>query len=139
MVFNIEDTKFCEETIDRITKIIEVYKLEHLNPNQVLQFRYQCAVYYCSAGEKEKAIEELSAFVNGTLSFLSGDILLHGDSYFSKLEEWFEKLTLGTEAPRNKKVVLDGVLQSLEDPAFTLVRDDDRFQCIKRQIERKGV
>lgn len=139
MLFNMEDTQFCEETIGRIIKVIEAYDLEHLDPNRVLQFRYQCAVFYCVNGEKEKAIEELSAFVDGTLSFLSGDLLLHGDSYFSKLDVWFEELTLGTEAPRNKKVILDGVIQSLENPAFTLVKDDDRFRSMKRQVERKEV
>ncbi len=133
----IKEKEFCEETINRIRKVIEVYDIKNLHPNTALQFNYQEAIFYSVYGDKEKALKSLKEFVNGSLKFIEEGILLHGDKYFNRLEEWFEEFVLKTEAPRNGKVVMESLLPALENPALSIVFDEEEYKELKMKIERR--
>lgn len=133
----IQDREFCEETINRIRKVIEVYDIKNLHPNTVIQFNYQEAIFYSAYGDRVKALKLLKEFINGSLKFIEEGIFLHGDKYFNRLEEWFEEFVLKTEAPRNGKVVMESLLPALENPALSTVFDEEEYKELKMKIERR--
>ena len=132
-----QDREFCEETIKRIRNVIETYDIKNLHPNTALQFNYQIAIFYCVHGYKEKALKELKEFVNGSLKFIEKGVFLHGDNYFNRLEEWFEDFALKTEAPRNEKVIIESLVPALENPALSLLFDEEEYKELKMKIERR--
>ena len=137
MSLHITDRDACEQTIHRIRQLVDAYDLEHLHPNITLQFQYLTAVFYCVQNETEQALKELDQFVLGSLHFIESGLSLHGDAYFNRIEEWFDRFTLKTEAPRNKKVVLDSLIPALENPALSVLFDTGKYQELKKKIERK--
>jgi transcriptional regulator with XRE-family HTH domain len=134
---HIQDREFCETTIHRIRQIIDTYDLEHLHPNTALMFHYQAAAFYCVYNEKEKALEELSQFVFGSLNFIERDLKLHGDNYFNQLEEWFDGFALKNEVPRSRKVILDSLIPAMENPALAILFETEKYKTLKNKIQRK--
>jgi transcriptional regulator with XRE-family HTH domain len=137
ITLHIQDKEFCETTICRIRQLIYVYDLEHLNPNTALNFHYQAAVFYCVYNEMEKALEELSQFVSGSLNFIDSDLKLHGDSYFNRIEEWFDRFAMKREVVRSRKVVLDSLIPAIENPVLAVLFETDKYRILKNKIERK--
>lgn len=127
---------YCELTIERIGKVEEAYCLEKLHPNVIAGFEYQVAICYAMHGEKEKALAHIEKYIVclGEL-FSSEIILLHGDNYFNRIEEWFEQTEGGANAPRDRQLVLEDVKQSLEHPAFAVLEEEEGFQAAKRKIK----
>lgn len=62
--------------------------------------------------------------------FSTTDLQLHGDAYFNKVEDWF-----GTNAPRNRKVVLEDVKKTLDVPPFTVLTGIPEFEKIKNKLK----
>jgi transcriptional regulator with XRE-family HTH domain len=139
LTINTDNLTLCEETIRRISCIISAYALDKLHPNSAAQFYYQAAVVYALHKEQEKALEWLSYFVHTVNYLLTGDnIILHGDSYFNALDSWFLELGIDTNPPRNKKLVLDNVVQSFDHPAFSEFNSTDKFIKMKQIITEGG-
>ncbi|RDU23663.1 helix-turn-helix domain-containing protein [Anaerosacchariphilus polymeriproducens] len=132
---NNENLNICEETIRRTDCVISTYTLDKLHPNSVAQFYYQAAVVYAIHNQQVKALERLSQYVLVLKYLLMGDnINLHGDNYFNALDSWFSQLDLGSAPPRNKKLVAENALQSLDHPAFVILNSTDKFQRIRKNI-----
>ncbi len=67
--------------------------------------------------------------------FSSADLHLHGDAYFNRIEEWFDNgLDNGTNAPRNRKVVLEDAKKTLDVPPFTVLNGEPSFEKIKSRL-----
>ena len=129
----------CEETIERVEGIMELYHLDELHPNLAAQFYYQAAVVYGKNGRKERALIELENFENCVIGLLeSPKLLLSGDTYFDRLEEWIERLPLGDMAPRDKSFAKQSALQALSHPAFLDLKENEEFQRIYSHILEGG-
>ncbi|MCI8483127.1 MAG: helix-turn-helix transcriptional regulator [Lachnospiraceae bacterium] len=127
-----QDRASCETTIERMEVLFEIYQLENLHPNAVMQFYYQAALYYCSYGEVQKALDQLERYGACGKKLLAGELLLQGDDYFDSVEDWFDQLDLGRNAPRHRKIVLESFLQTLEYPAFEILKDEPEYHRILR-------
>lgn len=128
----------CEETIRRVNMVAEAYDLVHLHGNSIALFWYQAAIVYRSHGNKENALKYLEQFVKTVGILLSGaPPLLHGDSYFTSLEEWIQKLELSGNMPRDKKVVWDSAVQALENPAFAVWKKEKAYIDMKEELLRR--
>lgn len=127
-----QDRTSCEITIERIEGLFEIYQLENLHPNAVMQFYYQAAICYCSYGEVQKALEQLERYAACGKKLLAGELLLHGDDYFDAVESWFDMLDLGRNAPRHRKTVLESFWQTLEHPVFESLKERPEYQRILR-------
>lgn len=125
----------CEPTIGRIAQVVETYRLWQLNPNLAAVFEYQAAMCFCLHGQKRKALEYAESYVRCCEELFSTDtIVLHGDDYFERIEEWFEKTEGGMGAPRSRQVVLDEVKRSLDSPSFALLDGENEFINLKRKL-----
>ena len=62
----------------------------------------------------------------------------HGDDYLPLIQSWYDELTIGAEAPRDKKVILESFLTSFDHPAFCALHHQDEYVKLKKSIQRKA-
>ncbi len=131
-----DDAEKCMETIKRIENVIETYCLIELNPNSVAGFEYQAAICSILNGNFDKAAECMEKYAACILKLFKPDgMKLHGDSYFDNIMKYFEMLDSGTQAPRDRKVVLEDVKKTMENPVFEPIKDNEKFKNSKKSIE----
>ncbi|MDY3917706.1 MAG: XRE family transcriptional regulator, partial [Candidatus Limivivens sp.] len=129
----------CEEIIRRTEGILKLYEIDRLHPNAAAQFYYQAALLYAAGAAEEMALKKLEQFAICVCKLLdSGEILLHGDAYFDRLDEWIERLPLGAQAPRHRAFAEQSALEALSRPEFDALRETERFQKICRHIVEGG-
>lgn len=129
----------CEETIRQMEKVMAAYDLEHLHPNSTAGFRYQAAVVYCMHGRLPEGLQAIKGYADDVLYMLTDNNLAeHGNSYFTQIQNWYEALDIGADAPRDKKVIFEGFVQSLDHPAFAVLENKEEFQKIKKSLEERG-
>ena len=130
-----DNLAICEETIRRIDMVAKAYDLIHLNGNCIALFWYQAAIMYCTQGRKEKALTYIESFVEAIENLLAEDVLIfHGDSYFTKLDQWIQEQELGGSPPRDKKVIWDSAIQAFDHPAFAVLAEEKAFIEMKEEI-----
>lgn len=56
------DEKRCEQTIQRVNGLMDLYQLEQLHPNIAAQFYCQAAIVYAGNGKHEEALKSLRRF-----------------------------------------------------------------------------
>lgn len=136
---HIHSLSVCETTISRIEQLCSIYEIAKLNPNSYAAFEYQAAVCYAVHGEKEKAVCCIQNYVLGLTELFSSQdqLLLHGDAYFDRLHQWYDKTDTGPSAPRNRSIVLEDAKKSLESqPAFDILKGEPAFEKLKDKICR---
>lgn len=136
LVIHAQELEKCETLINRIDKVLEVFALEQLHQNIAAGYYYQTAIVYSIHGKNEQALERLEKFISLSLELIKNAVL-HGDDFFCKLDEWFEKLDLGAKGVRDGKLVLDSVRQALEQPVFLPLMENSKFQKMKKGLEEK--
>ncbi len=136
----IKNLPSCQETIKRVEGLLEIYKLEKLNPNITAQFYYQSALVFVFHGKMEEGLVSLKKYVTTVESMLwQEQFKLHGDAYFDCLEEWIEQLDLGAAPPRNRKTVTESFIKSLDHPLLAGLKDNSEFQILKKSLsQNKG-
>lgn len=134
-----DNLTICEETEKRIQNVAQAYHVDELNFNIIAIFQYQMAVVYCAHGENEKALKCLQKFVQLSDNFLeNGESHLVTDFYFDKLDVWFEKLTLGGNIPRDKRLIYESLAAAVNSPAFESLKEDGTYQNILALVKKKG-
>lgn len=129
------DPERCREIMRRAQGVMELFALEQLHPNLAAQYYYQAALVYAAVAEKEKALEMLEGFEACGGRLLAGEeMLLKGDGYFDRIEEWIEQLPLGGTAPRDRAFVKQNMLEALGHPAFGPLEGMAAFQQMKRRM-----
>lgn len=137
LMIHTEHLSVCEETIKRIEQLAEIYSIADLNPNSLASFEYQAAICYLAHEEKQEALEHIDKYILCLFNlFSSAELYLHGDAYFNRIEEWFDKeFDNGANAPRNRKVVLEEAKKTLEVPPFTVLNGEPAFEKIKNRLK----
>lgn len=129
----------CEETRKRVESVEKAYKLEKLNFNVMALFYYQMAIVYSIHDKKSEAIRQLQRFVELTDNFLCHDEKhLHTDDYFDGVDVWFEKLILGGNAPRDKKIIYNSMVGTFETPVFACLQNEKEFLELKTFVQKRG-
>ena len=59
-----------------------------------------------------------------------------GDWYFDKIESMFDEANEYAGMPRDMKLVIKSVKESLNVPLFQAISNDDRYKNILKQIEK---
>lgn len=132
------DLDICEDTILRILQVADTYQLKHLHPNAIALFQYQAAIVYCIHGRKQKALDMITQYISNVEYLLTDNHLaIHGDNYFNLIPEWYEQLAIGADAPRDKRLIFETFIQSLENPAFALLEETEEFQKLKKSLAKR--
>ena len=134
---SIDNFDVCNETIKRIDKVIKAFELKKLHPNDTAVFYYQAAICYCSNEDIQNALYYLNLYVDCLEELLKDEeIILHGDWYFDSIIESFKEFGVGLKAPRNRKVILEDVYCSLENPAFANLYKEVNYKEIKDRLKK---
>lgn len=133
-----EDLAVCEKTIDRMDQVAKAFQLSKLHPNSAALLYYQEAVVYALHQRKDEALACIRQYVTIIEWMLAGDhLMLHGDDYFDRVSEWFDKTGLGNEAPRDKKIIWESAQQIFRHPAFSIFEKDADYQRLQRILREK--
>lgn len=127
-----------EETLQRITGLSELYHVEKLIPNLTAVFYLQAAAGDCTFGNKERALDWLKKYGRVIAHMMRGVLSLHGDTYFTNLDIWFEGLDLGNHAVRDKRVVWESAMQGISLPIFELIKQEPTFLKIREMLRKEG-
>ena len=133
---HIGENDICDKTISRLDAVIDAYHLEELNLNVVAGYQYRVAAYSSLNENNEQALMRLEKYAKIVCDMMDKG-MLHGDSYFSKLDKWFEKLDLGTQMPRSKKLVMKSARENLNNPLFDKIRDRKEFKRIEKMLDEQ--
>ena len=134
MMINTDKKELCEETIKRLLGVMELYQIENLHFSTALQVYIGAATIYAMQGEKEKALKMLEAY---TAVLKKNDVtkmLLKGDGYFTKVEQWLDKIEISRGTPRGSGLIKESMSEALEkNPVFESLKNEQRFQsCVEK-------
>lgn len=135
--FRIQDVEFCNKTIDRIDKLIDLYDVNKLNPNLACQFYFQASINKISYGLVDEGAEYFKKFGDNIIQLIKNpDRNNYLDDYFGRVSEWYDQIELGAVLPRDIKLVADDVKQMIMHPAFAALNDNDIYKCVVRDINK---
>lgn len=125
----------ADEIIKRTLEISEVFDLESLQPNIILQVYYVAAQLKCTRGNKEEALKMLEKYADICISRLF-PLSLHGDDYFNLIDKWLTDSELGYIIPRNEKTIKESIWQSItENPAFACLTEETKYKNIINRLK----
>lgn len=126
-----------EETCKRALIVAEAFDLKNLHPTILVKLYLFSAQGYAMHKNTDRAIEILEKYTE----LVTGDIYplnLKGDHYFDLLDDWIDTLDLGSALPRDEKIVRQSMVDSIvNNPAFTALADDCRFQRVTEKLKSK--
>ncbi|MGT2784796.1 helix-turn-helix domain-containing protein [Streptococcus merionis] len=121
---------------NRLLKLIIAFDLEKLHPFVLFPIYLKLAQVYSTHQNIEKVFHYLNEYVRLATSKIF-PVKLKGDSFFTKIDGWFNQLPLGTQPPQDevavKKSLYDGVILN---PSFTNLSENPSFSklCHRLQI-----
>jgi transcriptional regulator with XRE-family HTH domain len=125
-----DDEKLFDEISKRAWSIADVFHLEELHPSILLPFYLIAAQGNLVNGNTDKAIKCLESYTR----IATGDIYplkLKGDNFFNLIDAWFENFPIGTNLPRDEKIIKRSMLEAvINNPAFVTLTEDIRFKNI---------
>jgi len=128
-------TKF-EETLRRAFAIAEAVDLKHLHPAVMIGLYISAAQGYISQGDRQKAMDMLQLYTELVTSDIY-PLRLKGDDFFDRLDKWLDQLDLGTDLPRDDKTIRQSMADAImQNPAFSTLTDERRFQSIVEKLRR---
>lgn len=127
------DSQIFDETIHRINGLIELYALRKLHPNVCLQFYFSVAQCAALSTDRKLLYDYLQKYVDVCIHDLL-PFALRGDEYFNLLKEWLEQLDLGTNAPRNTKIIKQSIIESMDAPFFKPFYEDEEMQELRERL-----
>lgn len=126
----------AEIILKRLEKVMEIFEVDRLHSNTALQIYYQAAIYYCMHQKIPEAIEKLEKFADCSISMINHGIRLHGDGFFTMLDEWFDEQDLGADPVRNEKLIISDILKMLDNPALSILFEHEEYEQVKRHLRK---
>jgi hypothetical protein len=130
-----DDPSKFDEALRRAFDVAEAFDMKNLHPGVLVSLYISAAQAYLAQYNHEKSLDMLEQYAE----IVTGNIYplkLHGDSYFDLLDNWLEKLDLGTDLPRDEKTIRKSMADVIiQNPAFSVLSDDRRFQRIAGKLQ----
>ena len=130
-----EESAKTEEIIRRTLAVADIFHMDHLHFNTIVQVYLASAQYYCITANSEEAIKMLERYTD-CVYMQETPIKLHGDDYFDKVDGWLSELALGKDAPRGDAAIRQSIYQAVEaNPLFACLRDNPIYKRIMKRLE----
>jgi transcriptional regulator with XRE-family HTH domain len=122
-----------EELVSRGEAMDEAFNLKTLHPNSMLNFYLIAAMQLVD--DRKRCIHYLNAFLE-SVGNLTNDYYLHGDEFFTEIDEWVADFDIGKDVPVNFGVAREQLLGVLVDNAvFSELKDDIEFKNIVHKLK----
>lgn len=140
------DEAYGLNILKRLDCLMESFEMIGLNPNTLAGYEYRAALFLAgkraeaqspetAESMEEKVFERIENYLKACRQLFDDGVELHGDSFFSRLDEWFAGLELGTSGVRSTSQVKESVLQGLKHPVFAGLKDQDRLQNMEEDYK----
>lgn len=130
-----DDPSKFEEVLRRSLVIAETFDVRHLHPSVLVGLYISAAQGYIVQKNHDKALEMLQKYTEIVTSDIY-PLCLHGDAFFDLLDDWLDKLDLGTNLPRNEKMIRKSMYDVIvNNPAFSVLSDEQHFQSITEKLQ----
>ena len=137
IMFGADDYERFNKTVERTFSIIETFNIKKMQPSIVISCYLVAAQGYLSHQKVDKALDFLDKYAELVNSDFS--LQFKGDSFFNLIDKWIaEGTNLGEAMPSNeiaKQSMADAVINN---PEFSALSDNPRFQNIVKRLERIG-
>lgn len=130
---NISNPSVAENTLEKIFTICKVFDMKNLHPATMISIYITSAQFYIVNDNKDKALDMLSEFNNLVTSGIF-PLMLKGDMYFDKIDNWLQNFDLGNEMPRNSKTIEHSILSMIQSSTFEALRDFTRYKHIVENL-----
>jgi transcriptional regulator with XRE-family HTH domain len=134
-LFITEEERF-EEIKNRMLHIAELFSVDKLNPNVMINVYYSIAVFYVQQGKLEDSMNMLKRYASVCKNF-KFPVTLQGDDLFDLIEKKFDSYDIGTLAFRDEKSVKESLVAEVKDnPDFFSLKDRKEFKNIIKELEK---
>lgn len=121
------------ELISKGEAMDEAFNLKTLHPNSMLNFYLVSAMQLIT--DKERCFHYLNAFLESAENLIS-DYYLHGDDFFTEIDEWVSDFDIGKNVPVNFGIAKEQLVNALVDnPVFLELKDDITFKNIVHKLK----
>mgnify|MGYP000100927112 CR=1 FL=1 len=133
---NMENPRKAEEIVQRMFSLTDLFNIEKLNFNAVLILCLAAGETYAAFGEQDKAMEYLTRYTDICCN-LELPMRIRGDHFFDHIDNTLDKLALGSDAPREERLIRESMICALvENPAFAQLAELPEFQYLLKRLER---
>lgn len=134
--FSATNPQRSEMILQRLLGLIDVFDIEHLNPNLAIQaYLQQAAIASANSSQREVALAALQQAV----TLFTHNLFptpIHGDTFFDQLADWLDELTSGIALVRTEQTIQDTLREFiLNYPAFAPLADEPAYQKIVQQLD----
>ena len=124
-----------QEIMRRTLLIADVYNMDSLHPNTMLQIYFTAAEVYCLQRNFNKAINMLENYADVCVNHLF-PYRLRGDDYFDSIDDWIDNLDLGAGAPRDEKFIKESVVKGIENnPIFKSLANEEDYKNVLKKLD----
>lgn len=124
------------ELVTKADQFIAVFEITSFHPMIVLNLYMGIATGFMKYDDQANAIKFLEKFAD-LQAKLTFPIVLKGNHFFDKVDDWINQLMIGNQMPRDERVVKRELEQFiLENPIFDPLKDNEKYQAIVSQIKK---
>ncbi len=127
-----------EQIYSQAKQLIDAFQMREILTNAVFGVHITAAQGYVMQQEKEKALKALEQYADIVCGY-EYPLKLKGNEYFDQVDTWLEdSITIGTSTPLDDTTTKANLIKTVEEnPAFTPLREDERYERILRRLKRK--
>ena len=128
-----QDPARFDEIVKRALSLVETFHLKELQA-PTIGFYVAAAQGYLANQNTEKALDLLEQYTE----IVTGDMIgpLKGDGFFNLVDKWLEETIIETPIAPHKAIKQSLVESVIDDPAFSVLHNNPRFQIIVKKLER---
>jgi len=124
-----------DEILRRSLVVAETFDMRHLHPGVLVGLYISAAQGFIAQKNYDKALEMLQKYTEIVISDIY-PLRLHGDAFFDRLDGWLDQLDLGTDLPRDEKIIRKSMSDVIvNNPVFSVLSDEQRFQSITEKLQ----
>ena len=131
----LEDPIHFDETVRRVTQLLDTWHIATLNPNTTLVFYLTAATGYMQQQEPDKAMLMLQQYAK-TCASLEFPLKLQGDAYFDIIDGWLHSaMQLATVTPRDEASVRRDLISSItQNPLFAPLTERSDYKLLIKNL-----
>ncbi len=132
-----QDTPERFETVwQRIRSTAEIFNMDQLHPGIMMPLYLNAAQGYVLQNKRNRALDMIGRYADVCCAAGTFPIIMHGDDFFDRLEQWFADFDLGGQAPRDEKIIKKSMLQAITDnPVLAALAETPEYQSAVARLK----
>lgn len=131
-----DDASQFEMAYARGQSLAEGFALHTLHPTTLMNFYLAGAQGYLSLGQREAALVNIQKYTD-IAATIAYPLTLHGDAFFTLLDEHIADSALGAAPPRSEMAIRRSIVYAVElNPAFAPLASERRFTVLLDKLKR---